>query len=113
MVSHCACPKRVLRDRALVEHRRPLKLRLDSYHLSKGSIQIVLYCAHRGTAVSSRGLCEQEGQSGYSLSSASPISTDDAQYRTTQWGSEIEAHLLYAIVETATCKATQLDRKED
>ena len=28
------------------------------------------------------------------LSSVSPISTDDTRYRTTQWGSEIEAHLL-------------------
>ena len=36
------------------------------------------------------------------LSSVSPISPGNARYRTTQWDSEIEAHLLYAIVETAT-----------
>ena len=49
VVSHCARPTRAFSGRALREHRRPLKLRLDSYRLSKESIQIVLYCAHRGT----------------------------------------------------------------
>src|SRR5713101_107076 len=62
---------------------------------------------HRGASAS------KKDSLGTPLSSVSPISTDNARYRTTQWGSEIEAHLLYAIVETATCEATPLDRKED
>src|SRR5207244_11229455 len=48
------------------EHRKSTPCLINPIYLFKGSSQIVLYCAHRGTAVSMRGLCEQEGRSGCS-----------------------------------------------
>ena len=71
---------------------------------------LVPHCARRMTTALSWAFREHKRPTS---PPGSPISTDDTRYRTTQWGSEIEAHLLYAIVETATCEATPLERKED
>ena len=103
MVSHCACPTRVFPDRAFREHRRPLKLRLDSYHLSKGSIQIVLTARiegppyHRGASASKKDSLATPLSSVSSVSPVSPVSpvsTHDTRYRTAQWDSGIGEHLL-------------------
>ena len=75
MVSHCACPTRAFRGRALHEHRRPSSPPLSSLSqgthrtrvfqfsiaLLEGVAEAALHCAYRTSTVSSCAFCEQEG----------------------------------------------------
>ena len=55
--------------RRFLAQARPFFSCHSSYTLTQGSGQIILYCAHRTSTVSSCAFCEQEGWSGRSLPS--------------------------------------------